>query len=84
MKMRYFKLKIENYKIQDRKAKGEINKNKYINEQWCLTQFKNRCQKCNSPFNFEAKQGELCSNFTAQRLCNDTAHEMENCVAYCF
>ena len=84
MIMRYFKNKVENYKIQDRRAQREINEEEYISAEWCLSQFRARCQKCNTSFNFETKKGKLCSNFTAQRLCNDTAHEMDNCVAYCF
>ena len=84
MIMIYFKNKVENYKIQDRKAKREINEEEYITAEWCLDNFKNRCQKCNTPFNFEIKQGKLCSNFTAQRICNDTSHEIDNCVGYCY
>ena len=84
MIMRYLKNKVENYKIQDRRAGRDINDEEYITAEWCLSQFKSRCQKCNTSFNFETKKGQLCSNFTAQRLCNDTAHEMDNCVAYCF
>ena len=76
--------KVENYKIQDRRAKREITEEEHISAEWCLSQFKSRCQKCNTSFNFETKKGKLCSNFTAQRLCNDTGHERDNCIAYCF
>ena len=84
MIMRYFRNKVENYKIQDRRAGRDINDEEYITAEWCLSQFKSRCKKCNTSFNFETKKGKLCSNFTAQRLCNDTGHEMDNCCAYCF
>ena len=83
MIMRYFKNKVENYKLQDRKAGREINKEEYITPEWCLKMFKSRCEKCNTSFNFEVKQGKLCSNFTAQRLCNDYGHHLDNCCAYC-
>ena len=84
MIMRYFKNKVENYKLQDRKAGREINEEEYITPEWCLKMFKSRCEKCNTAFNFETKQGKLCSNFTAQRLCNDYGHHLDNCCAYCF
>ena len=83
MIMRYFKNKVENYKLQDRKAGREINEEEYITPEWCLKMFKSRCEKCNTAFNFEVKQGKLCSNFTAQRLCNDYGHQLDNCCAYC-
>ena len=83
MIMRYFKNKVENYKLQDRKARREINEEEYITPEWCLKMFKSRCEKCNTSFNFEVKQGKLCSNFTAQRLCNDYGHHLDNCCAYC-
>ena len=81
--MRYFKNKVENYKIQDRRAKREINEEEYITAEWCLQQFRARCQKCNSPFNFETKQGKLCSNFTCQRLDNSIAHHIDNSTSFC-
>ena len=84
MIMRYFKNKVDNYKLQDRKAKREINEETYITPEWCLKMFKSRCEKCNTSFNFETKQGKLCSNFTAQRLCNLRPHDVDNCCAYCF
>ena len=84
MILRYFKNKIEGYKAQDKKASREIDETKYIAPEWCLKMFKSRCEKCNTAFNFETKQGKLCSNFTAQRLCNDYGHHLDNCCAYCF
>ena len=83
MIMRYFKNKVENYKLQDRKAGREINEQEYITPEWCLKMCKSRCEKCNTSFNFEVKHGKLCSNFTAQRLCNDYGHHLYNCCAYC-
>ena len=84
MIMRYFKNKLENYKLQDRKANREKNEEEYITPEWCLNSFKSRCEKCNTPFNSEVKHGKLCSNSTAQRLCNEYGHNLDNCCAYCF
>ena len=83
MIMRYFKNKVENYKIQDRRAQREINEEEYISAEWCLSQFRARCQKCNTSFNFETKKGKLCSNFTCQRLDNSIAHHIDNSTSFC-
>ena len=83
MIMRYFKNKVENYKIQDRRAQREINEEEYISAEWCLSQFRARCQKCNTAFNFETKKGKLCSNFTCQRLDNSIAHHIDNSTSFC-
>ena len=84
MIMRYFKNKVGNYKLQDRKSGSEINEEEYITPEWCLKMLKSRCEKCNTAFNCETKQGKLCSNFTAQRLGNDYGHHLDNCCASCF
>ena len=84
MIMRYFKNRVEGYKAQDRRSHREIDESKYIDAQWCLKMCKGVCEKCNTSFDFETKQGKLCSNFTAQRLCNLRPHDVENCNAYCF
>ena len=83
MIMRYFKNKVDNYKAQDKKASREINEEAYITPEWCLQRFKSRCEKCNTPFNFETKQGRLCSNFTCQRLDNSAAHNIDNSTSFC-
>ena len=48
MIMRYFKNKVENYKLQDRRSHREINEEEYITPEWCLKMFKSRCEKCNT------------------------------------
>ena len=83
MIMRYFKNKVENYKLQDRRSQRKVSEEEYITPEWCLKIFKSRCEKCNTAFNFEVKQGKLCSNFTAQRLDNLRPHEVNNCVCFC-
>ena len=42
MIMRYYRNKVENYKLQDRKAGREINEEEYITAAWCLNRFINR------------------------------------------
>ena len=67
----------------NRKANREINDDMYIDEMWCLKRMKGNCQKCGVKFEFSTKKGKLCSNFTAQRVCNERSHEIDNCVAFC-
>ena len=83
MIMRYFKKKVEHYKIQDTRAKREINEDEYITPEWCLKQMRGKCEKCNAPFNFDIKGGQLCSNFTCQRLDNSIAHHINNSTSFC-
>ena len=83
MIMRYFKNKIEGYKAQDKKASREIDEAKYITPEWCLNRMRGKCEKCNVPFNFEVKQGKLCSNFSCQRLDNSIAHHIHNSTSFC-
>ena len=84
MIMRYFKNKVENYKLQDRRSQRKISEEEYITPEWCLKMFKSTCEKCNTAFNFETKQGKLCSNFTCQRLDSSIAHHIDNSTAFCF
>ena len=65
------------------RAQREINEEEYISAEWCLSQFRARCQKCNTSFNFEMKKGKLCSNFTCQRLDNSIAHHINNSTSFC-
>ena len=79
----YFKNKVEGYKRQDRKAKRNISEEDYIDVKWCVRHFKECCGRCGVKFDFDRKGGKLTSNFTAQRLDNETEHTEDNCVAYC-
>ena len=81
--MRYFKNKVEGYRAQDKRSHREIDESKYIDAEWCLRQMRGNCQKCNTPFNFEVKQGKLCSNFSCQRLDNSIAHHTDNSTSFC-
>ena len=83
MIMRYFKNKVEGYRAQDKRSHREIDESKYIDAEWCLRQMRGNCQKCNTPFSFEVKQGKLCSNFSCQRLDNSIAHHTDNLTSFC-
>ena len=80
----YFKNKVEGYKRQDRKAKRNISEEDYIDVKWCVRHFKECCGRCGVKFDFARRGGKLTSNFTAQRLDNETSNILrDNCVAYC-
>ena len=83
MIMRHFKNKVEGYKTQDRHSHREIDESEYITPEWCLKHTRGKCQKCNTPFNFEIKHGKLCSNFSCQRLDNSIAHHIDNSTPFC-
>ena len=83
MIMRYFRNKVEGYRAQDKRSNRDVDESKYIDAEWCLRQMRGNCQKCNTPFNFEVKQGKLCSNFSCQRLDNSIAHHTDNSTSFC-
>ena len=83
MIMRYFRDKVEGYRAQDKRSNRDVDESKYIDAEWCLRQMRRNCQKCNTPFNFEVKQGKLCSNFSCQRLDNSIAHHTDNSTSFC-
>ena len=81
MIMRYLKNKIDGYKTQDKKAGRVIND--YITAKWCIDHLKAKCEKCSTPFNIDIEQGKISTNFTAQRIDNNVAHEIDNIIAFC-
>ena len=83
MMKKYFENKIEGYKGQDMRASRKIDDEDYVDVKWCLEKFRGNCEKCNVKFDFETKGGKLCSNFTAQRVCNETGHYKSNIVPWC-
>lgn len=80
---RYFDRKIDGYKVQDKRALREIDGDNYITAQWCMDRFKGCCGKCNVKFEFDTHHGQLCSNFTAQRVENELGHATDNCESWC-
>ena len=84
MYRRYFENKIEGYKNQDRKNQLEIDEDNYVDVQWCMDRMTSNCQKCNTWFDFNIKNGRLNSDFTAQRLDNELCHSKSNCTHYCW
>ena len=80
---RYFNQKVKQYKSQDIEAGRSINEEDYVNVEWLMSQFKNRCADCNEPFVVERDGHALTTNLSANRLNNDKAHYISNCNSLC-
>lgn len=68
--MSYFKRKVENYKLQDRKSHREIPKEAYVNTDWLLKIITNNCNYCGCGFHLDIIRGGIVSNLTCQRVDN--------------
>ena len=79
----YFKNKCEGYKMQDRKKGREIDEENYVDANWCLKHFGGCCCRCNVKFSLDTQGGKLTTNFSAQRLCNDNSHSIDNIEPWC-
>eukprot|EP00438_Fugacium_kawagutii_P018169 Skav234138 [mRNA] locus=scaffold1519:11582:14900:- [translate_table: standard] len=71
----YFERKIENYKLQDRKAKRKIPKDNYVNIQWFKNNITNNCNYCGCGFSISINK--------AQRKNNELPHSLDNIIPYC-
>eukprot|EP00438_Fugacium_kawagutii_P014503 Skav208988 [mRNA] locus=scaffold395:76378:79443:- [translate_table: standard] len=79
----YFGRKIENYKLQDRKAKRAIPKTGYVDVKWFIDNITNNCNYCGCGFTLDMKRGNVMTNLTCQRKDNSLTHTLDNVVAYC-
>ena len=81
--MSYYNRKIENYKLQDRKAHRNIPKQGYVNAEWFLKNITNSCNCCGVGFHLDINRGGIRSNLTCQRVDCSVAHTLDNIVPYC-
>ena len=79
----YFNRKVENYKVQDKKAKRNIPNEGYVNAQWFIDNITNQCNYCGCGFTLSVDKGNVMTNLTAQRKSNELPHSLDNCIAYC-
>ena len=63
----YFSRKIKGYASQDREAKREIDKNKYLNVDWLMDSVNKPCNRCHCDLCVNFDVGNSSSNITAQR-----------------
>ena len=84
----YFNMKIQNYKIQDNKAKRNFNSNDYIDEDFIFSQQKkhnNKCSYCLKDLEiFIDNDNNVKSDLTIDRINNNLAHMKTNCKIACF
>jgi len=83
----YFRFKVENYKVQDTKAKREINNEDYINQDWIFNQIEKYgtyCKFCNTNMTlYIDEENNVISNITVDRKDNKLAHIKSNCQLCC-
>lgn len=81
----YFKIKVDNYKQQDRKANREFKDEDYITSDWIYQQYDIKdCPYCKKAMTIHvADEGNVTSNITVNRHKNTLAHTKENCQLCC-
>jgi hypothetical protein len=82
----YFHMKVNNYKLQDKKAGRTFNVKDYVTSDWIRTTRqaqKNECCICKCPLELCLNDGTVTSNVTVDRIMNDLAHIQSNCKLSC-
>ena len=79
----YFNKNIAGYKSHDKEAGRKIDKDKYINVDWLNSCRNSVCCYCSRPFYFTFDDGNITSTITANRICNDLPHDLDNIVPCC-
>ena len=82
----YFKLKVEGYKAQDKKANREYDDEDYISAPWIKEQFLTckACPTCRKLFERSLDaHNDVKTNITADRIDNKIAHVKNNCKLVC-
>ena len=78
----YFNKKILGYRSQDKEA-GRTLSNNYITVDWLMSCEKQLCTYCSRPFHVNFDNGNITTNITADRICNDIDHCLDNIVPCC-
>ena len=81
--MNYFDRKVLAYKEQDRKNGFDIPKENYVDAEWLKDNVNGKCANCGCGFVLSMDSGNINSNLTCQRLCNDLPHTKDNVIAFC-
>ena len=69
---------------KDKEAKRKIPKDNYINVEWFFDNIGKICPICQKEdLNYEINDGNVTSNITADRLCNDQLHTLDNIQPCC-
>ena len=83
----YFRFKVENYKIQDRKANRKWEEKDFITESWINKQIElhgTYCKFCKTNMElYVTEENRVESNVTVDRVDNKLAHVQSNCQLCC-
>lgn len=82
----YFRLKIEGYERQDKKAGREWKAGEYITNVWLSNELKkhNKCSNCKKLYEIDIDDdNKVRSNITVDRINNDRPHIINNCQLRC-
>lgn len=83
----YFRFKIDNYKVQDRKVNRVWEDKDYITESWINSQIDKHgtyCKFCNKNFQLYVNEnGTVESDITVDRVNNALPHIISNCQLAC-
>ena len=86
-KMRqYFSMKVNNYKLQDKKAGRTFNNDDYVTVDWIREtkiEQKNECAICKFALELCLNNGSVTSNVTVDRIDNRFGHIKNNCKLTC-
>ena len=75
--VQYFARKVENYRLQDKKANRSIDDANFITKEWLMSCVGKSCGSCGDCLTYNRSQGKIDCNLSAQRVCNNEAHHLE-------
>ncbi|MFM7986183.1 MAG: hypothetical protein ACKPKO_43410, partial [Candidatus Fonsibacter sp.] len=66
--IQYFTRKVENYRLQDRKANKSIDDANFITKEWLMGCVGKSCGSCGDCLTYSRSYGKIGCNLTAQRV----------------
>ena len=81
--IQYFTMKVQNYKLQAKKANRSIDDASCITKEWLMICVGKSCGSCGDCLTDNRSHGRINCNATAQRVCNNEAHHLDNVITYC-
>jgi hypothetical protein len=83
--LQHFTNMIEEYKVQDKRAKRELNDDTYINLEWLVKEYNSNkfCPACHNKYILGVVDGSIESNLTVDRVLNNRPHDKDNCRLCC-
>ena len=83
----YFAFKVNGYKQQDTSDGRTFEAKDYITADWISDEFEiiesKCCRICRTPYETIARNGEVRSNLTVDRIDNTLPHNKDNCQLLC-